>query len=49
MANSTAQNLRNLALLSHSGAGKTSLVETLLFNAQATTRMGRVGRWQHRV
>ena len=42
MANSTAQNLRNLALLSHSGAGKTSLVETLLFNAQATTRMGRV-------
>ena len=42
MANSAAQNLRNLALLSHSGAGKTSLVETLLFNAQATTRMGRV-------
>ena len=42
MANSAAQNLRNLALLSHSGAGKTSLVETLLFNAQATTRIGRV-------
>ena len=42
MANSPAQNLRNLALLSHSGAGKTSLVEILLFNAQATTRIGRV-------
>ena len=42
MANSAAQNLRNLALLSHSGAGKTSLVEILLFNAQATTRIGRV-------
>ena len=42
MSNSAAQNLRNLALLSHSGAGKTSLVEILLFNAQATTRIGRV-------
>ncbi len=35
-------NLRNVALLSHSGAGKTSLSETLLFNAKATTRVGRV-------
>ena len=42
MASSTAQNLRNVALLSHSGAGKTSLVETLLFNAKATTRIGKV-------
>ncbi len=37
-----AGNLRNVALLSHSGAGKTSLCETLLFNAKATTRIGRV-------
>ncbi len=34
--------LRNVALLSHSGAGKTSLCEALLFNLKATTRMGRV-------
>ena len=34
--------LRNVALLSHSGAGKTSLCESLLFNLKATTRIGRV-------
>ena len=34
--------LRNVALLSHSGAGKTSLSEALLFNLKATTRIGRV-------
>ena len=37
-----AGNLRNVALLSHSGAGKTSLCETLLFNTKAVTRIGRV-------
>ena len=37
-----AANLRNVALLSHSGAGKTSLCETLLFNTKAVTRVGRV-------
>jgi elongation factor G len=36
------QNLRNVALLSHSGAGKTSLSEAALFHLKATTRMGRV-------
>ena len=35
-------NLRNVALLSHSGAGKTSLCETLLFNTKAINRVGRV-------
>ena len=35
-------NLRNVALLSHSGAGKTSLSEALLFQLKAVTRMGRV-------
>ena len=35
-------NIRNVALLSHSGVGKTSLSEALLFNHQATTRIGRV-------
>ena len=34
--------LRNVVLLSHSGAGKTSLCEALLFNLKVTTRMGRV-------
>ena len=37
-----AKNLRNVALLSHSGAGKTSLCEALLFQTKATTRIGRV-------
>ena len=37
-----AGNLRNVALLSHSGAGKTSLCETLLFNTKAVNRIGRV-------
>ena len=35
-------NVRNVALLSHSGAGKTSLSEALLFNVKAITRLGRV-------
>jgi len=34
--------LRNLALLSHSGCGKTSLVEALLFSSGAISRLGRV-------
>jgi elongation factor G len=42
MPNIDASNLRNVALLSHSGAGKTSLSEALLFNVKAITRIGRV-------
>ncbi|MFQ6027575.1 MAG: elongation factor G [Dehalococcoidia bacterium] len=42
MPNIDASNLRNVALLSHSGAGKTSLCETLLFNSKAVNRIGRV-------
>ncbi len=34
--------IRNAALLSHSGAGKTSLSEALLFNTKAINRMGNV-------
>lgn len=34
--------IRNVVLLSHGGAGKTSLAEALLFCAQATTRLGHV-------
>jgi elongation factor G len=38
----TLENIRNVALLSHSGAGKTSLSEAMLFSAKAITRLGRV-------
>jgi elongation factor G len=34
--------LRNVALVGHSGAGKTSLAEAFLFNTGATTRLGKV-------
>ena len=37
----TAQ-LRNIGLFSHGGAGKTSLMEAMLFTSKATTRLGRV-------
>lgn len=32
--------LRNLGIVSHGGAGKTSLAETLLFHAGMTKRQG---------
>ena len=37
-----ASSLRNVALLSHSGAGKTTLCEAALFGAGAVTRQGRI-------
>jgi elongation factor G len=36
-------NIRNVALVAHHGVGKTSLAEAMLFNAKATTRLGRIG------
>ena len=42
MAIADVNKLRNVALLSHSGAGKTSLGEALLFQTKTITRMGRV-------
>jgi elongation factor G len=41
MSGKTAQ-IRNLAFVGHSGCGKTSLAEALLFGAGATNRLGKV-------
>ncbi len=35
--------IRNIALVSHGGAGKTSLAEAMLFDAGATDRLGKTG------
>ncbi|MCY4625847.1 MAG: GTP-binding protein, partial [Chloroflexi bacterium] len=37
----SSDKLRNIVLLSHSGAGKTSLAEAMLFTSGSITRMGR--------
>ena len=37
-----ADKLRNIALVAHGGAGKTSLAEAILFNSGVTNRLGRV-------
>ncbi|MDD7401237.1 MAG: elongation factor G [Eubacteriales bacterium] len=38
----TADNIRNISLVGHSGAGKTSLIEAMLYNSKALDRMGKV-------
>lgn len=38
----TSKKLRNMGILAHGGAGKTSLTEAILFNAGHTTRLGKV-------
>jgi elongation factor G len=42
MAQYGLDKIRNVAFLSHNGAGKTSLAEAMLFNAKAITRLGKV-------
>lgn len=42
MAQTEARGIRNVVLLSHGGAGKTSLAEAALFAAGAINRLGRV-------
>jgi len=42
MPNVDVGNIRNVVLLSHSGAGKTSLSEALIFNSKHVTRLGRI-------
>ncbi|GAB4259651.1 elongation factor G [Thermincola ferriacetica] len=42
MKNYQAGQLRNIGIVAHGGAGKTSLVEAMLFNTGAINRLGRV-------
>lgn len=42
MKDYTTENLRNVALIGHGGSGKTILADAIMFNAGATTRIGRV-------
>ena len=37
-----ADKIRNIALASHSGTGKTSILESMLFNTKIITRIGNV-------
>ena len=42
MAGYSTDKIRNIVLLGHSGSGKTSLAEAMLFNCGAVNRMGKV-------
>jgi elongation factor G len=42
MANFSVQDIRNFAVIAHGGAGKTKLIETMLFNAKAIDRIGSI-------
>src|SRR5215210_1804133 len=42
MKSYNSDQLRNVGLFSHGGAGKTSLLEAMLFSSKATNRIGRV-------
>lgn len=42
MKNYTSENIRNIVLMAHGSAGKTTLAEAMLFNSKATDRLGSV-------
>ena len=42
MKNYTSENIRNIVLMAHGSAGKTTLAEAMLFSAKATDRLGSV-------
>ena len=41
MGKITSNNIRNVAIIGHSGAGKTSLAEAILFNGKSIDRLGK--------
>ncbi len=42
MINFDIKKIRNLAVIAHGGAGKTSLVEAMLFDSKASSRLGKI-------
>ncbi|MBP3494940.1 MAG: elongation factor G [Clostridia bacterium] len=42
MAKFITNNIRNVAIIGHSGSGKTATIESMLFKAKATDRLGRI-------
>jgi len=42
MVNFDLEKIRNIAVIAHAGAGKTSLVEAMLFDSKVTDRLGKV-------
>lgn len=42
MSNFDLEKIRNVTVIAHGGAGKTSLVEAILFNSKAVDRLGKV-------
>ena len=38
----SAKNIRNVAIIGHSGEGKTTLTEAMLFNGGSLERMGKI-------
>ncbi|MBR4799884.1 MAG: hypothetical protein IK047_06480, partial [Clostridia bacterium] len=42
MAKFASSQIRNICLMGHSGDGKTSLLESMLYLAKATDRLGKV-------
>ncbi|MBN2461353.1 MAG: elongation factor G [Candidatus Cloacimonetes bacterium] len=42
MSEEVMKDIRNIAFVGSSGAGKTSLIEQMLFNAKATSRVGKI-------
>ena len=42
MAKFATNDIRNVCIIGHSGSGKTSTIESMLFKAKASDRLGRI-------